>query len=84
MRGTLNTARAEGFPGSPDEEEHVRMHTRTRQGQLVTVIFRDGRRCAWHFWRRRRTVLEFVEGTVRKDELRAFIPLSPTRLQQRS
>ena len=55
------------------------MHTRTRMHQLVYLTLRDGTRLAWHFLRRRRTVLEFREGTIRRDALAQFVPLSRTK-----
>ena len=59
----------------------MQQHYRTRQGQRVELTLRTGQRLSWHFQLERRTKIKFLEGTIRKRDLAAFVPLSMTKIR---
>lgn len=53
----------------------MKLHCRTRQGRLVRVTLRDGTVLLWTFRKEHRSWIEFAEGTVDKEKLRAFVAI---------
>jgi hypothetical protein len=59
----------------------MKLHCRTRKGNVVRLTFRDGTVHCWRFLAEHRAWLKLAEGQVEKRHLRAFCVLQPCRQQ---